>query len=136
MTNLFQTGCFRLHSRQHSTFKIDCDALTDADLETIANQIYKRCPLFGQVEGVPRGGLRLAAVLHPYATGKETDPLLIADDVYTTGASMEAHRNGRKAIGVVIFARSEPSQEWINALFTMDPFTWPRFAVLKEPIDG
>lgn len=117
--HLFQTGKFRLHSGAMSTFKIDCDALTDTDLSVLANQVHLRCCPFGRVEGVPRGGVRFAKALWEYATGKGSDPLLIVDDVYSTGASMQTQRNDRPAIGVVIFARKEPTQDWIRALFTM-----------------
>jgi orotate phosphoribosyltransferase len=134
--HLFQTGKFRLHSGDISNFKIDADALTQSDLESLANQVHLRCCPFGRVEGVPRGGLRFAKALCPYATGKGSDPLLIVDDVYTVGTSMETHRADRSAIGVVIFARKEPHQKWIKALFTMAPYVWPWFPHSKGPIDG
>lgn len=71
----------------------------------------------GAVEGVPRGGLRLAEACRELAT---SGPLLIADDVCTTGASMEEHRRGRSAVGLVIFTRG-PTPDWVMPLFT---YTW------------
>lgn len=65
---------------------------------------------------MPRGGLRLAEALKLYVT---EGALLIVDDVLTTGASMEEFRNGREALGAVIFARGHcPS--WVVPLFQMD----------------
>jgi len=116
---LFNCGRFQLHSGQVSDFKIDCDHLTEWDWQALAREIIKRVPWFGSVEGVPTGGLELERQLRPYATGDATDPLLIVDDVYTTGGSMETHRAGRPAIGVVVFARQAPTQDWIRPLFLM-----------------
>ena len=33
---LFQSGHFTLHSGAHTFWKVDCDALTDGDLDTLA----------------------------------------------------------------------------------------------------
>lgn len=119
--SLFKTGCFNLHSGGQSRFKIDCDELSDHELKALTEQLLVRLPLFGAVEGVPTGGLRLAEALRPWASeciGKEY-PLLIVDDVYTTGGSMEEFRAGRPAIGAVLFARKPIKHDWITALFTM-----------------
>src|SRR5713226_6907450 len=102
-SGLFQVGDFTLHSGLKSDFLINCEALTDADLRALAALVVNGLPDFRAVEGVPRGGLRFAAALTGAATGDERDPLLIVDDVYTTGGSMEGHRAGRWAMGVVIF---------------------------------
>lgn len=114
---LFQRGDFTLHSGEKSGIKIDCDALTDTDLDTIAWMLVGRLPAFGSVEGVPQGGLRLARILERYTTMGHP---LIVDDVYTTGASMEAQRGDRMAHGAVIFARREPPP-WIVPLLTVTP---------------
>lgn len=116
---LFNWGRFTLHSGQVSDFKIDCDYLTEWDCQALAHEILKRVPAFRWVEGVPRGGLELERQLRPYITGNPNDPLLIVDDVYTSGASMETQRNARAAIGVVVFARQSPTQDWIRPLFLM-----------------
>ena len=114
--SLFNLGQFTLHSGAQSPFKIDCDALTDADLEALAQIGAQMVPLFGKVEGVPRGGLRLKAALDKYADARWSQ-LLIVDDVLTTGGSMERQRNGRQAVGLVIFARG-PCPSWVTPLFT------------------
>src|SRR5688572_33099410 len=97
--SLFQSGKFHLHSGAVAHWKIDCDALTDDDLATLAEMA---APFvlngFGSVEGVPKGGLRFAR--HFSHLRGHTDRVLIVDDVLTTGKSMEEQRSGRDAIGV------------------------------------
>lgn len=122
---LFRTGNFRLHGGEESFFKIDCDALTNDDLDTLALLVAEdpRIGKFFQVEGVPTGGLRFAQALAPYALSKYTDVrnprVLIVDDVLTTGGSMERQRAGRDHVrGVVIFARGE-CPDWVTPLFSM-----------------
>ena len=112
---LFQYGHFALHSGVASTWKIDCDALTDHDIDALAHMIRLLVPTFSTVEGVPRGGTRLATCLSKDG-GKALGPLLIVDDVLTTGASMEQQRAGRPALGVVIFARGL-APLWVTPLF-------------------
>lgn len=120
--NLFVDGKFTAHSGETLPFKIDCDALTDTDLATLAAEIARRAGRFGDVYGIPRGGWRLAYELRRYRTLSPPDPLLVVDDVLTTGASMiEARtRFGISAIGAVIFARG-PCPDWVTPLFVMPP---------------
>ena len=113
--SLFRSGVFHLHGGQTSRWKIDCDALTDADLETLALMLSERVSPFGRVEGVLSGGLCLAAAMRKFVT---SGPLLIVDDVLTTGTSMEAQRNGREAIGAVLFARGA-CPAWVRPLFQL-----------------
>lgn len=116
---LFVDGEFTAHSGDTLPFKIDCDALTDTDLATLAADVSRRFPRFRSVKGVPRGGVRFAGALRRYATGSQLDPALIVDDVLTTGASMEQAREGvgRDVFGIVIFARG-PCPDWITPLLT------------------
>lgn len=131
--NLFETGDYILHSGQKTNFKIECDALTDEDIETLARLIGQRYA-FGKVFGVPRGGVRLADALQPYCRPEHNHYWLIVDDVITTGTSMEKYRQEiaqRPAdledvgewvvpefIGVVIFARGT-CPYWITPIFQM-----------------
>lgn len=117
--DLFQTGVFALHSGERSSFKIDCDALTDGELTTLAGLLVPRLPPYYAVEGVPRGGLRLAPIMREHRSGNPTDPVLIVDDVYTTGASMEEQRGDRWAIGAVLFARRPVTHPWIMPLWSL-----------------
>ena len=116
--NLFQLGQFMLHSRGTSEWKIDCEeGLVDEDLQMLAHVVSKHFK-FCHVVGVPEGGLKFADALRSYATTNAKDPVLIVDDVLTTGASMNsARRNlGKNVIGVVIFARGDPA-DWITPIF-------------------
>ena len=127
-------GQFVAHSGGILDYKIECDSLSDRDIEGVAGALALMLSEFGSVEGVPRGGLRLAKALEPFAT---KGPLLIVDDVCTTGASLEAHRAGRDAIGAVIFNRGHlPS--WCRALFhtnaVVDALTRERDALLTHAL--
>lgn len=122
MADLFRLGSFRLHSGLWSPFKIDCDALGERDWVALAKVVANQVGPFGAVEGVPTGGLALAAQLERYASD---GPVLIVDDVLTTGGSMEAQRAGRPALGAVVFARGTPSP-WIRPVFVLAPARpWP-----------
>ena len=117
-SNLFQLGEFKLHSGRISHFKIECDALTSEDWETLAVLIKDKFQ-FREVVGVPSGGLKLARVLSKYKDDN-SDVTLIVDDVLTTGDSIRTLRNSIKgeSIGVVIFTRGE-CPYWIYPLFEM-----------------
>lgn len=116
MTHLFQSGQFTLHSGKSSRFKIDCDALYTEDWEAIA-LIVSKSPLWpwSNVEGVPRGGIEFAKALSKY---NDSGSVLIADDVLTTGVSMETQRNGRDVQGVVLFNRGI-CPGWVLPIFSM-----------------
>lgn len=119
--NLFQSGEFRLRSGVRSEWKIECDALCSLDWFTLALMAVDVLPKFRAVYGVPRGGLPFAAALEIYATGNPNDLVLIADDVYTTGGSLERFRatqsRGDGYCGIVAFARAPITQPWIRAVF-------------------
>lgn len=119
-TSLFMLGDFKLHSGRYSRFKIDCDALTEADWDTLAFIGMEKLgwPDFYAVLSVPRGGDRFAVALEKYK--KNYGTVLLVDDVLTTGQSIEAHRRQSPAIkyGLVVFARGEcPS--WVTPIFQM-----------------
>lgn len=119
LADLFVAESFTSHAGLPLTFKIECDALTDEDIRCCAHEIAKRVPPFRTVEGVPRGGLRLAEALRPHT--RASGDLLIVDDVLTTGESMERHRSGRTAaVGAVIFARG-PCPWWVTPLWALIP---------------
>lgn len=116
VVSLFNVGTFQLHSGEYSDWKVDCDVLKDRDWFALAFIVAKRVGPFSAVEGVARGGLKLAMALRGLGLCATDGPLLIVDDVLTTGASIEAQRAGRDAIGAVVFARGAcPS--WVTPLF-------------------
>lgn len=113
---LFQKGDFTAASGQRLTWKIAADALDHEDWHCLAFVASQMLPAFGSVEGVPSGGIRFANALRQYVT---EGPLLIAEDVVTTGGSMERVRAGRPAIGVVAFCRGVcPS--WVIPVFQLN----------------
>src|SRR5882672_10940775 len=111
--SLFNYGLFDLHSGGTSKYKIDCDFHTIEDLEGFA-ALAKDFIKFGEVVGIPRGGLRFASCLEQYAT---EGPTLIVDDVLTTAGSMiEARKQYRHANGLVIYSRIIPPP-WIKSVY-------------------
>lgn len=112
--SLFSLGDFVMHSGDVGNWKIECDALTDGDVECLAFMLAERLPNFGWVRGIPRGGLRLEAAMARYVTH---GPVLVVDDVLTTGASMEEART-ESSIGAVLFARGS-CPDWITPLFQL-----------------
>ena len=129
MPHLFIRGDFVAHGGEHLPWKVECDALTQEDLETVAHAIARRYS-FSVVVGAPgdpgSGGQRLENALRPYSRGIDWPlPILVVDDVLTTGQSMEAARErvkleyyGCEAQGVVLFARRRPP-DWIGAIWTL-----------------
>jgi len=96
-------------------WRLNVDSLTDADLGLLARLAAEQVGHFGRVEGVPPHGLRFAEALRKHAT---RGPLLIADDVLASSERIEAHREGRDAIGVVIFAM-DACPDWVKPVFTL-----------------
>ena len=122
---LFQSQNFKSHSGLDLNWKIECEALSDPEWFTISKMIMEVTPPFREVVGIPRGGVKLAALLNEFATDNEKDPICIVDDVLTTGKSIEHFlsqywRNRRPftAIGWVVFARVQ-TPDWVQALFQM-----------------
>ena len=118
--NLFEKKTFTMHSGDMGHWKIECDSLTDEDLDTLAFMIADKI-MFKRVIGVAAGGLRIAKALEKYKS--KNGWCLIIDDVLTTGNSMEAAKNQcvedvDDIIGVVLFARGKcPS--WIIPVFQL-----------------
>ena len=115
--NLFIREDFISHAGLPLTWKVECDALTDNDYEALAKIVSEKLT-FRDVKGIPRGGIPFEKALKPYCTNDDNDPLLIADDVYTTGTSMrEVYEEG--AIGFVVFARNEITDDCIKAIWQL-----------------
>lgn len=133
---LFVDEQFTSHSSLVLPFKIDCDALSDEGVACFARIAHEQMGLpwsrIGEVVAVgERDGTnaapntrhaptRLARALREHVA-KDKRWTLILDDVYTTGASIEAARMGHAwAIGLVLFARTKPP-EWIKYILALNP---------------
>lgn len=123
---LFQHGKFTLASGATSDYKIECDALTPDDWEGLAAMAMAFLPSpFGRVVGVPRGGIPFAKALEKYAN-PASKRLLIAEDVVTTGGSIERFSLNNPVvqddpvtvIGVCVFARGK-CPGWVTPLFRL-----------------
>lgn len=117
---LFQVKSFVSHSGQALPWKVECDALTVNDWEALAFIFGSLGLAFGQVVGVPTGGLAFADALQAYVT-KGHPTTLIADDVLTTGASMSqmALKVAGPVIGVVAFSRSNDVPLWVTPIWRL-----------------
>ncbi len=139
MVNLFQLGDFTLNSGAKSKWKLELDALTDDDWAALAAMVAQMVGPFSSVEGVPRGGLKLAKALETYIDrGLSFVPSghLIVDDVLTTGGSMNRRYAevangagcdacGAEVKGAVIFARGQ-CPYWVLPVFQMPECFWPK----------
>jgi hypothetical protein len=105
---LIQFGDFRSTANVDLRFKIECDALTDDEIEDIARIASPRLGPFGAVVGIPRGGIRLAEHFSEFIDPNSKE-ILVVDDVWTTGKSMIDYVSGFNEFaqwkGFVIFKR-------------------------------
>ena len=127
-TDLFQQSNFKSHAGLDLTWKIECDAISDAEWECFAKMISEiETRQFSKVIGIPRGGVKLQNALSNYVSGNAFDPVLIVDDVWTTGTSFrefteiqliknDIEQNGW--FGWCIFARTMTDSK-VAALFQM-----------------
>jgi orotate phosphoribosyltransferase len=128
VTELFQKGEFTLHSGRRSSFKIECDALTPEEWDTLAFLALAIAPgSFSDVRPIPEGGKPFArAILRQMDqlgwVFTPDAPLLVVDDVWTTGRSFEEYRASQpidqRVSGVVAFARS-PVASWVRPVFQL-----------------
>ena len=121
---MFDWGKFTSHSGLQLDYKINCDDLTDNDLDCLAEIVASKI-IFDKVYGIPRGGQRFAAALQPFAR-KNTGTTLIVDDVLTTGSSilteMAKHKYDHNTVlGVVIFSRTNKTFNNIIPIFNLNP---------------
>ncbi len=120
--NLIQIGEFPLHSGGTSYFKLECDKFTQSDWDALAIMAARRWK-FSAVYGIPTGGMRLAKAMEKYATFNAKDPMIIVDDVLTSGGSMDQAKakfpyldESDKIIGFVAIARG-PTLPWVVPFF-------------------
>lgn len=87
-SNLLQRGTFTLTSGITTPFKIECDALTPDDWDTIGALLHEQVFSYREVHGVPRGGLPLEESMRRYVQ-PDGATILVVDDVWMTGGSVE-----------------------------------------------
>ena len=118
---------FESHSGLNLDWKIECDHLTDEDIETFTTLI-NQFTTFRSVVSVPSGGDRLAAALQKHTINHDNLPTLIVDDVLTSGNSIDSRRKELNleppnVIGVVIFSRGNHKKfPWVKPLFIASDF--------------
>lgn len=127
LTDLFQTGLFKLASGQLRRWKIECDALTDGDWKTLALMVVPLLPTFQVAIGVPTGGEKWAAALNEYAS-EGYGCRLVVDDVWTTGGSMRAVKeklpgHETNCVGLVLFACAKVDS-WVKPLWQVGWREW------------
>lgn len=126
--HLFKFGWFASHSGFQLPWKLDLESGFDPGDWTAIASIVTWKFAFRSVYGIPKGGQRLADALHPYC---EPDyPVLIVDDVLTTGRSMEDARArlglvDEPVIGVVVVARG-PCPSWVWPILTVNEWAQSR----------
>ena len=126
--DLFQQYNYISHAGNPLTWKIEADAINPAEWKCLVEMILEiENRPFRAATGIPRGGVALGVELNKHATGAPNDPLLIVDDVWTTGTSfteITEHPDMKDWIGDgewfgwVIFARIPPTFP-VRALFEM-----------------
>lgn len=127
---LFDDTEFISHAGLKLGWKIEMDALYTEDWRCLAKMImeYETRP-FREAVGIPRGGVRLGQMLNEYATGNPDDPVLIVDDVYTTGTSFKEFIAENYLVTPIIcwavFARDVVSSN-VNVLFQMPSSMRPK----------
>ncbi len=126
---LFQFGWFASHAGFQLPWKFDADALSGDDIEALARLIRWKFAFSG-IYGVPRGGERLADTLRPHV--EPGYPMLIVDDVLTTGRSMIKARERHLSlfpevpvIGVVILARGQ-CPDWVWPILSVNEWAQSR----------
>jgi len=125
---LFKFGWFSTHSKFQLPWKLDCDALDSADWAALAKLVAWKFA-FRSVYGIPRGGNRFAQALDRYAEPDSGYPVLIVDDVLTTGRSfVEAKArlgNPEGTIGVVVFGRGR-CPDWVWPILQVNEWAQSR----------
>jgi len=118
---MIELGDFTLHSGKKSWWKIILDNLTDEEIYHISEKIVEVVGPYSMAVSVPTGGDRLAQELNCWPLDPSA-PVLIVDDVYTTGESIKKIAepfvaSGIPVKGVVVFTRNSNLPEWVQALF-------------------
>jgi hypothetical protein len=128
VTGLIDPRPFTSHSGVRLPFKIECDAYTDADLAAFAAVAAARIKFRHVIAAGSGAGARFAEALRRYERTDATI-VLIADDVLTTGNSLEKAASMEQDCGtdhwdirgLVLYDRSREGQrpDWVSAFFVL-----------------
>ncbi len=122
--NIFQLFDFTLPNGDSTIYKIECDHLTNEDIECFAKMVGHVS--FKSVEGIPRGGVAFAKALEKYID-PDSEVHLVVDDVLASGKSITdamqaAFDRGEEVVrGIVIFSRGPKINNCVP-IFQMHPF--------------
>jgi hypothetical protein len=119
--SLFQKKSFVSAAGIPLSWKIECDAMTNEDWQTIADICAPKMDQFFSVMSVPTGGNKLAQAFYKHITPKAR-VVLFVDDVWTTGHSMLCRidqfsrvKTPREEVrGFVAFARCQSLPAWVD----------------------
>ena len=117
MTSLFQFGSFKSHSGLNLLWKIDCDALDFQELNNLIVGNEKLIPLYSEVVGIPRGGIRIADRIRQLIPATPDAKMLVVDDVMTTGKSMVKWMEDYNANGFILFDRCKHDIKNVSRIF-------------------
>ena len=98
------------------------------EFDKSVEQIAHKCKFlnFSAIYGVPRGGLCIAVALsHKLKKNLISEPkenVLIVDDVYETGITLNTYKNIEGAKFFVLFSKENPT--WWNSLHISEKSEW------------
>ena len=124
---MFKWQPFKSHAGKRLSWKIECDDLTQEDIDCLADLICMTHS-YRNVEHPPTKSANLINLVRKLSLHKTPDgnyDYLIIDDVLTTGKSMEdiyihlVENHGKRIRGIVIFARSD-CPHWIEPIFQLN----------------
>ena len=125
-TDLFREYNYTSHAGLPLTWKLEMEALSTREWSNCARMIMDdQTAPFSKVVGIPRGGVPLSDALQKYVSGNPEDPIMVVDDVYTTGTSFKEYCKenypGVEVIKWCVFARvmAKDLEHNVSALFTM-----------------
>jgi len=123
---MFKLDIFNGASGVELDFKIDCDSLTVEDWVCLAQLTQEMVMAFNKVVGVPSGGLPYAEALKKFEKPDYRPyTLLVVDDVWTTGYSMNKFLESYKepydeVCKFVVFNRDFWKPSDVMCLFTLE----------------
>lgn len=123
---LFRDDRFTSHSGLDLPWRIECDALSPEDWDTIGKAVARRY-MFCEAIGIPRGGIPFAEALNRHKQAEHHCNIVVVDDVITTGNSMlqymqeiEKKYPDKRVFGIALFARRGFQKFGIETVFQVN----------------